>query len=88
MPSAASISSSCHKQALHSLPCDWLIYEEITRTERLALVKCCTLLSPITVVIFAGPSKLPPDAMKEGENIQDGQFGNFTSFHSMCMCVF
>ena len=47
--------------------------------ERLALVKCCTLVSPITVVIFAGRSKLPVDALKVAENPLDGKHGGGTT---------
>lgn len=54
-----------------ALPSDWLFYEEMTRAGNqasftgMACVKCCTILSPVTVAIFAGPSKLPADALRE-----------------------
>ncbi|XP_077399108.1 3'-5' RNA helicase YTHDC2 isoform X2 [Vanacampus margaritifer] len=46
-------SSSKLSQAL---PTDWLVYDEISRGHRIANVRCCTLLTAITVAIFAGGS--------------------------------
>ena len=77
-PTAASLNRHSQIKAIEQLPCDWLVYEEMTRMERLALVKCCTLVSPITVVIFAGRSKLPVDALKVAENPLDGKRGGGT----------
>lgn len=72
-PNAMSMSTVPHTKIVHNLPCDWLIYEEMTRMERLAFVKCCTLVSPISIVIFAGPAKLPTDALREVEISRDGK---------------
>ncbi|XP_052279613.1 3'-5' RNA helicase YTHDC2-like isoform X2 [Dreissena polymorpha] len=58
-----------------SLPSDWLLYEEMTQAGQgssytsLACIRCCTLVSPITVALFAGPAKLPADAVKD--NLSD-----------------
>jgi hypothetical protein len=57
-------------QKVGVLPTDWLFYEEMTRAGKgsyggLACVRCCTVVSPATVAIFAGPSKLPSDALKD-----------------------
>lgn len=71
-PTAASLQKPAQVKALEQLPADWLVYDEMTRTERLALVKCCTLVSPIAVVIFAGRSKLPQDALKTAETNAEG----------------
>ncbi|KAK7491702.1 hypothetical protein BaRGS_00016958 [Batillaria attramentaria] len=72
-PTAASLDKKSHSKAIQALPCDWLVYEEMTRMERLGLVRCCTLVSPITIVIFAGPSKLPADALKVADSAHDGE---------------
>ncbi|XP_076443964.1 3'-5' RNA helicase YTHDC2-like [Babylonia areolata] len=81
-PTAASLNRQSQIKAIEQLPCDWLVYEEMTRTERLALVKCCTLVSPITVVIFAGRSKLPADALKVAENPHEVEEGGDLGDHS------
>ncbi|KAK7115641.1 3'-5' RNA helicase YTHDC2-like [Littorina saxatilis] len=74
-PTSASLNCQSLIMSILQLPCDWLVYEEMTRMERLAMVKCCTLVSPITVVIFAGRSKLPSDALKVADNTQEGDEG-------------
>lgn len=43
---------------LSSLPSDWLSYEEMIRIGRLSYARFCTLLSPITIALFAGSSWL------------------------------
>lgn len=48
---------------LASLPSEWFIYEEMTRIGRNSYARCCSLVSPITVAIFAGPARLPPDSL-------------------------
>ena len=53
------------KQAIQGLPSEWLFYEENTRASKLACVRTCTLVTPITIALFAGPTKLPPDALRE-----------------------
>ncbi|XP_064618810.1 3'-5' RNA helicase YTHDC2-like [Lineus longissimus] len=65
MTSPAKYSeASTLAKALKNLPTDWLFYEEMTRAQRIASVNCCTVVSPITLGIFAGPAKLPMDALK------------------------
>jgi len=48
--------SNAQAKAITKLPSDWLIYEEMTRLYTTVTVKCCTLVSPITVTLFTGPS--------------------------------
>ncbi|KAJ7384544.1 3'-5' RNA helicase ythdc2 [Desmophyllum pertusum] len=43
-------------KSISKLPSDWLIYEEMSRLYTTVTVKCCTLVSPITVSLFTGPS--------------------------------
>ncbi|GAB6019416.1 3'-5' RNA helicase ythdc2 [Chamberlinius hualienensis] len=57
--------SKVHASVIENLPADWLIYEELSRSEYWGLARCCTLVSPITVALFAGPSRLPLDALSE-----------------------
>ncbi|KAI4886479.1 hypothetical protein NFI96_011911 [Prochilodus magdalenae] len=51
--------------AMQSLPTDWLIYDEMTRAHRIASVRCCTAVTPLTVAVFGGCAKLPSTAFKE-----------------------
>ncbi|XP_066567383.1 3'-5' RNA helicase YTHDC2 [Amia ocellicauda] len=51
--------------AVQSLPTDWLIYDEMTRAHRIASVKCCSVVTPLTVAIFGGCAKLPSTALQE-----------------------
>ncbi|XP_076615090.1 3'-5' RNA helicase YTHDC2 isoform X1 [Chaetodon auriga] len=46
-------------------PTDWLVYDEMSRGHRMASVRCCTMVTPITVAIFGGCSKLPRSALQE-----------------------
>ncbi|XP_033750300.1 LOW QUALITY PROTEIN: 3'-5' RNA helicase YTHDC2-like [Pecten maximus] len=52
-------------QFIKSLRSDWLFYQEMTRFQRHPMVRTCTMVSPITVAVFAGPAKLSPDSVKD-----------------------
>ena len=56
-----------HAAAVKALPTDWLVFEEMTRPRRLALVQCCTVVSPVTVFLFAGPAKMCQDTVQAVE---------------------
>ena len=62
------VGADTNAQVISKLPSDWLVYEEMSRAHRLAHVRCSTLVSPVTVAIFAGPAKLPLDLVREAEN--------------------
>ncbi|KAL4228088.1 3'-5' RNA helicase ythdc2 [Mactra antiquata] len=71
--------SSVLPQKPGGLPSDWLFYEEMTRSNQgqhggMACIRCCTILSPLTVAMFAGPAKLPADALKDTPetDLEDG----------------
>uniref|UniRef100_A0A8C4IFS5 RNA helicase n=1 Tax=Dicentrarchus labrax TaxID=13489 RepID=A0A8C4IFS5_DICLA len=49
----------------HAHPTDWLIYDEMSRGHRMASVRCCSMVTPITVAIFGGCAKLPSSALQE-----------------------
>ena len=66
-PAPSEVAPDAHLAAVNRLPTDWLAYDEMTRLHRSALVKSCTVMSPVTVAIFAGPAKLPLDAVREAE---------------------
>ncbi|KAG7498428.1 3-5 RNA helicase YTHDC2 isoform X1 [Solea senegalensis] len=46
-------------------PTTWLIYDEMCRGKRKATVRCCSLVTPITVAIFAGRAMLPSSPLLE-----------------------
>ncbi|VDP76125.1 unnamed protein product [Echinostoma caproni] len=54
------------------LPCEWLVYDEMLQHDEfstdLGLVRCVTVVSPITIALMAGPMKLRPDLLRLTEN--------------------
>ncbi|KAJ8029622.1 3'-5' RNA helicase YTHDC2 [Holothuria leucospilota] len=61
------------KMGVCKLPSEWFIYEEQTRVFRTLYVRCVTLVSPITIVLFCGPSCLPEDALTVPNSALRGQ---------------
>ncbi|NXP55827.1 YTDC2 helicase, partial [Heliornis fulica] len=51
--------------AIQALPTNWLIYNEMTRTHRIANIRCCSVVTPVTVLLFCGPARLPSDALQD-----------------------
>ncbi|POI28064.1 hypothetical protein CIB84_008185, partial [Bambusicola thoracicus] len=51
--------------AVQALPADWLIYDEMTGTHRIANIRCCSVVTPVTVALFSGPARLPRNALQE-----------------------
>uniref|UniRef100_A0A8C3L563 RNA helicase n=1 Tax=Chrysolophus pictus TaxID=9089 RepID=A0A8C3L563_CHRPC len=51
--------------AVQALPTDWLIYDEMTRAHRIANIRCCSVVTPVTVALFSGPARLPRNALRE-----------------------
>ncbi|KAK2819379.1 hypothetical protein Q5P01_024940 [Channa striata] len=47
------------------LPTDWLIYDEMSRGHRMANVRCCSLVTAITVALFGGCAKQHSSALLE-----------------------
>ncbi|ESO89626.1 hypothetical protein LOTGIDRAFT_124894 [Lottia gigantea] len=70
-PPSASLSRKGRKELITTLPSDWLIFEEMTRFQKLACVRCCTLVSPMAVALFAGSAKLPDNAVQESEGFDE-----------------
>ncbi|XP_034402370.1 3'-5' RNA helicase YTHDC2 isoform X1 [Cyclopterus lumpus] len=52
-------------KSAQALPTDWLIYDEMSRGHRMASVRCCSMMTSITVAIFGGCAKLPSSALQE-----------------------
>ncbi|KAA0717455.1 putative ATP-dependent RNA helicase YTHDC2 [Triplophysa tibetana] len=68
--------------AVESLPTDWLIYDEMTRAHRIASVRCCSGITPLTVALFGGCAKLPSSAMQESTAHRGGADGTNESSDS------
>ena len=83
-PAPNIIGGNTNAEAISKLPSDWLVYEEMTRAHRLAQVKCCTLMSPVTIAIFAGPAKLSYELVKEAEGGVRGEDALFSLPVSHC----
>jgi len=62
-----SVATS-HSAVVKTLPSDWLIYEEISRSGQFSHACCCTVVSPITVALFAGPARMPKDRVFEAKS--------------------
>ncbi|XP_036258923.1 3'-5' RNA helicase YTHDC2 isoform X1 [Molothrus ater] len=56
--------------AVQALPTDWLIYDEMTRAHRIANIRCCSVVTPITVALFCGPARLPSNALQACSSCQ------------------
>nr|XP_014346728.1 PREDICTED: probable ATP-dependent RNA helicase YTHDC2 isoform X2 [Latimeria chalumnae] len=56
--------------AIQALPTDWFIYDEMTRAHRIANVRCCSAVTAVTVAIFAGPARLPSNALQEPSSLK------------------
>lgn len=65
--SVRSSMSATHAATIAGLPSDWIMYEELSRIGHMCHVKTCTVVSPIAVAIFAGPSRLPSDAFVDSD---------------------
>lgn len=50
------------------LPTDWVVFEEMSRAGKLCQIRMCTVISPITVALFAGPMRLSSDALLSSES--------------------
>lgn len=66
--SPRTTSAQARSAIVESLPCDWMIYEEMSRTGRFCHVRTVTLVNPISVVLFSGPARLPMDVINEAES--------------------
>ncbi|KAG7197988.1 hypothetical protein KM043_016214 [Ampulex compressa] len=66
-------SAETHESNVKSLPCDWLLYEEMSRTGRFCHVKVVTLVNALTVALFSGPARLPMDVIYEAESVPESE---------------
>ncbi|NWT61676.1 YTDC2 helicase, partial [Erythrocercus mccallii] len=69
--------------AVQALPTDWLIYDEMTRAHRIANIRCCSVVTPITVALFCGPARLPSNALQASSSCQGDRVSNDSSDSEM-----
>ncbi|XP_025000689.1 3'-5' RNA helicase YTHDC2 isoform X2 [Gallus gallus] len=62
--------------AVQALPTDWLIYDEMTRAHRIANIRCCSVVTPVTVALFSGPARLPRNALQEPLSFRGNRVSN------------
>ncbi|KAM6230632.1 3'-5' RNA helicase YTHDC2 [Porphyrio hochstetteri] len=72
-----------HAAAVQALPTDWLIYDEMTRARRIANIRCCSVVTPVTVILFCGPARLPSNALQEPPRFQGRAVSNDDSDSEM-----
>uniref|UniRef100_A0A6A7FSI6 RNA helicase n=1 Tax=Hirondellea gigas TaxID=1518452 RepID=A0A6A7FSI6_9CRUS len=58
-----SMSRLTKKSLVKALPTDWLVYGEMILTGAVASARTVTVVSPITVLLMAGPTRLPLQAI-------------------------
>jgi hypothetical protein len=69
------VSSGRNRDSVGSIPTDWFVYDEMTRAGHLALIRGVTAVSPVTVLLFAGPNRLPMEVVSEADAGVQGKFG-------------
>ncbi|KAM9167671.1 3'-5' RNA helicase YTHDC2 isoform 2-T2 [Mergus octosetaceus] len=65
--------------AVRALPTDWLIYDEMTRAHRIANIRCCSVVTSVTVALFCGPARLPRNALQEPSSLRGDGVSNENS---------
>ncbi|KAK2498468.1 hypothetical protein MC885_008233, partial [Smutsia gigantea] len=69
--------------AIQALPTDWLIYDEMTRAHRIANIRCCSAVTPVTVLVFCGPARLASNALQEPSSFRVAGIPNDSSDSEM-----
>ncbi|XP_058802903.1 3'-5' RNA helicase YTHDC2-like [Phymastichus coffea] len=71
--SSRTTTSQVHALNVSSLPTDWMLYEEVSRSGRFSHARTVTLVNPLTVVLFSGPARLPMDVIYEAESTPESE---------------
>ncbi|XP_054161240.1 3'-5' RNA helicase YTHDC2-like [Oppia nitens] len=50
-------------QLLDSLPTDWLVFNDMTKLGKTSYLKYCTVVTPVTVALFAGNIQVPTESL-------------------------
>uniref|UniRef100_A0A8C6WK60 RNA helicase n=1 Tax=Neogobius melanostomus TaxID=47308 RepID=A0A8C6WK60_9GOBI len=69
--SQTQFKESTSTKAAQALPTDWLIYDEMSRGNRMASVRSCSVVTPVTIAVFGGCAKLPCSTLHEPATILD-----------------
>ncbi|NXT64557.1 YTDC2 helicase, partial [Chaetops frenatus] len=69
--------------AVQALPTDWLIYDEMTRAHRIANIRCCSVVTPVTVALFCGSARLPSNALQASSSHQGDRVSSDSSDSEM-----
>ncbi|NXF10314.1 YTDC2 helicase, partial [Smithornis capensis] len=62
--------------AIQALPTDWLIYDEVTRAHKIANIRCCSVVTPVTILLFCGPARLPSNALQASSSFRGSGVSN------------
>jgi hypothetical protein len=57
---------------LSQLKSEWVIYDEMTRIGRASYARLCTVVNPLSLVIFCGPMRIPSTFFTTAEHDEDG----------------
>ena len=66
------VSSARNRNSVAQIPTDWFVFDEMVRAGHLALVRGVTAVSPVTVLLFAGPNRMPVEAVTEADAAAHG----------------
>ena len=53
----SGVSAQRNKASVGRIPTEWFVFDEMTRAGQLAMIRGVTAVSPVTVLIFAGPNR-------------------------------
>ena len=67
-PKLSSTSSINNQKILEAISADWFMFDEMTRAGRLALIRGVTVVTPITVALFAGPNRILTSKNETNDN--------------------
>ncbi len=60
-------SAQRNRSSVGRITTDWFVFDEMTRAGHLAMIRGVTAVSPATILIFAGPNRLPIEAVSEAD---------------------
>ena len=61
------VSAALNRLSVGQVPTEWFIFDEMTRAGHLAMIRGVTAVSPFTVLVFAGPNRLPMETVSEAD---------------------
>ncbi|XP_050524124.1 3'-5' RNA helicase YTHDC2-like isoform X2 [Daktulosphaira vitifoliae] len=64
-------SSVLRENCVKDLPSEWIVFEEMTSFNTKKFIKNCTVVSPMTVALFANAMRIPHDSAEKIEDDSD-----------------